>query len=248
MRKFVLAGLGLVALLAIATVAHGDPVTSPGGMTQTLDVTHSPTKAKKSAQVNVQLSISCAADKQCQAAPAPIGKPSPVVKTVVTLPRGMKLGYKDFATCTPEKLERSGVRGCSRKSQVGKGTLTADGRPVVDAPVQGTVTAFNGTNRRYLLYVIPELSSPLVIIGKLSGRTLSLDVPLVPTLPGQPNATLTKFQIKTGGTVTKRKRGKRRKIAYLQNPSKCPSGGYEWTFEFTYENGEKLTPKDKAPC
>jgi hypothetical protein len=248
MRKFVLAGLALVAVLAIAAVAHGDPATSPGGMTQTLDVTHSPKTKGKSTLVNVQLSISCAADKQCQAAPAPIGKPSPVVKTVVKLPKGMKLGYKDFATCDPKKLEKSGVKGCSKKSQVGKGTLTADGRPVVETPVQGTVTAFNGTNRRYLLYVIPELSSPIVIVGKLSGLTLTLDVPLVPTLPGQPNATLTKFQIKTGGTVTKRKKGKKRKIAYLQNPKKCPAGGHEWTFEFTYENGEKLTPKDKAPC
>jgi hypothetical protein len=248
MRKFVLAGLGLVALLAIAAVAHGDAVTSPGGMTQTLDVTHSPKTKGKGSQINVQLSIACAADKQCQAAPAPIGKPSPVVKTVVKLPKGTKLGYKDFATCDPNKLERSGVKGCSKKSQVGKGTLTADGRPVVEAPVQGSVTAFNGTNRRYLLYVIPELSSPIVIVGKLRGTTLSLDVPLVPTLPGQPNATLTKFQIKTGGTVKKKKRGKRVKVAYIQNPKRCPAGGYEWTFEFTYENGEKLAPKDKAPC
>lgn len=248
MRKFVVAALGLLATLAIATVAQGDAVTSPGGLTQTLDVTHSPSKAKRGTNVNVQLSISCAADKQCQAPPAPIGKASPVVNTLVKLPKGMKLGYRDFKTCDPRKLERSGLKGCSRKSRVGKGTLTADGRPVVETPVQGSVTAFNGTKRRYLLYVIPELSSPLVLVGKLSGLTLRIPVPLVPTLPGQPNATLTKFQIKTGGTVRKKKRGKRVKIPYLKNPSKCPRGGYEWSFEFSYENGEKLAPKDKAPC
>jgi hypothetical protein len=248
MRKFVLSGLALIAMLTAAAVAQGDPASSPGGMTQTLEIKQSSTKPKKGYKVTVTLSISCAADKQCQAPPAPIGKASPVFNTVVNLPKGTKLGYKDFPTCNPANLERSGVRGCSKKSQVGKGTLTADGRPVVEAPVQGTVTAFNGTNRRYLLHVIPELSSPLVLVGKLSGSKLTIPVPAVPTLPGQPNATLTKFQVNTGGTVTKRKRGKRKKINYLQNPSRCPRGGFEWKFDFTYENGEKLSPIDKVPC
>ncbi len=248
MRKFLMAGLGLVAMLVVATVAHGDAATSPGGLTQSLEVKQSSAKPKKGFKVTVTLAINCAADKQCQAPPAPIGKASPVSHTVVTLPKGTKLGYKDFATCDPKKLESGGVKGCSRKAQVGKGTLTADGRPVVETPVQGTVTAFNGTNRRYLLYVIPELSSPLVLVGKLSGNKLTIPVPAVPTLPGQPDATLTKFQINTGGTVTKRKKGKRKKINYLANPSKCPSGGFEWKFQFTYQNGEKLEPIDKVPC
>ena len=58
------------------------------------------------------------------------------------------------------------------------------------------MTAFNGTNRTYLLYVVPEISSPLVIPGKLKGKNvLDFVVPLVPTLPGQPNATLTYFEV-----------------------------------------------------
>jgi hypothetical protein len=248
MRKLGVAALGLIAMLAIAAIAQGDAATSPGGMTQTLDVKHSSKKPKKGFTVTVALSITCAADKQCQAPPAPIGKPSPVVNTVVTLPKGTKLGYKSFAKCDPKKLESNGLKGCSSKSRVGKGTLVADGRPVVETPVNGTVTAFNGTNSRYLLYVIPELSSPLVLVGKLSGNKLSIPVPLVPTLPGQPNATLTKFTVTTGGTVTKKKGKKKRKIPYLANPSKCPSGGYPWSLAFTYENGESLTPKDTVPC
>jgi hypothetical protein len=249
MRKFVIAALGLLATLAMAAaVAQGDPASSPGGMTQTLDIKQSSTKPKKGYKVTVTLSISCAPDKQCQAPPAPIGKPSPVFNTVVNLPKGTKLGYKSFPTCDPKKLEKSGLKGCSSKARVGKGTLTADGRPVVEAPVQGTVTAFNGTNKRYLLYVIPELSSPLVLVGKLSGSKLSIPVPPVPTLPGQPNATLTKFQVNTGGTAKKKRKGKTKKYNYLQNPRKCPKGGYLWKFDFTYENGEKLSPTDAVKC
>ena len=164
MRKVLFAATALVAALAIASVAQGGSATTPGGMTQTLEVTHSPTKPKKGTFVNVVLSTRCDPTKQCQAPPAPLGKAAAVTKTVVHLPKGMKTGYKDFPKCDPKKLQSSGLKGCSKKAIVGKGKLTADGRPVVDTPVAGSVTAFNGTNARYLLYVIPELSSPLVIM------------------------------------------------------------------------------------
>jgi hypothetical protein len=171
-----------------------------------------------------------------------------VFNTVVHLPKGMKFGYKYFPTCNPKKLEAKGVAGCSKKSRVGKGTLTADGRPVTTDLVNGTVTAFNGTKSggkpRYLLYVIPDLSSPLVLVGTLKGTTLTIPVPPVPTLPGQPNATLVDFKIKTGGTI--KKKGK--KYSYLTNPKKCPKGGYKWGLAFTYESGETLSPTDAVPC
>jgi hypothetical protein len=248
MRKFVIAALALMATLAVGTVAQGNTVTSPTGQSQSMTATHSPNKAKKGTKIKIVLAVRCDPTKQCQAPPAPIGKASPVFNTVVHLPKGMKMGYKYFPTCNPTKLETGGVKGCSKKAIVGKGKLTADGRPVVDTPVGGSVTAFNGTKSggkaRYLLYVIPELSSPLVLVGSLSGTTLSIPVPAVPTLPGQPNATLTDFSITTGGTV--KKKGK--KYSYLTNPKKCPKGGYVWKFDFTYENGEKLSPTDAAPC
>jgi hypothetical protein len=81
---------------------------------------------------------------------------------------------------------------------------------------------------------------------------LDFVVPLVPTLPGQPNATLTYFEVTTGATLTVKKKvhgkKKKKKINYLENPTKCPSGGYPWKLEFGYENGETLIPTDNAPC
>lgn len=92
-----------------------------------------------------------------------------------------------------------------------------------------------------------------MIPGKLKGKNvLDFDVPLVPTLPGQPNATLTYFEVTTGGVYkkTKKVRGKRKKVKinYLENPTKCPSAGYPWKIEFKYENGEALAPTDTASC
>ena len=98
--------------------------------------------------------------------------------------------------------------------------------------MQGTVTAFNGTNKTYLLYVVPEISSPLVDPGQAEGHERArLRVPLVPTLPGQPNATLTYFEVNDGRHGHKKKGGKKKKINYLENPTKCPSGGYPWKFD-----------------
>jgi hypothetical protein len=237
------AALGLVALSGVAIAGEAGP--SPSGQIQTLEVTHSPTKAStkkrtRGTKVKVVLTLRKADGS----------KPSPTVDSIVTLPRGMGLNYRDFPTCSQSTLQSRGPSGCPSKSRVGTGRLEADASPVL-AKVGGTVTAFNGPSRTYLLYVVPEISSPLVIPGKLSGRKLDFDVPLVPTLPGQPNATLTYFEVTTGGTITKRKRvrGKRRKVKinYLENPRSC-RGGYDWTLEFGYENGERLTPTDSAPC
>jgi len=253
MRKLVGLATALLGLLAFVAVATGDTAgPSPLGQTQQLDVTASPNKAGKGAKITVDLHVRCDAAKVCQP-PAggllagPAGKASPVVKTVVHLPKGMKTGYKDFPTCNPNRLESSGLGGCSKKAIVGKGNLTADGRPTAGV-VPGTVTAFNGVNKGYILYVVPEISSPIVLRGKLSGTTLTIPVPLVPTIGTNPNATLTDFKITTGGKIKKKKRGKRVTVNYLTNPKKCAAGGSLWKFDFTYENGETLSPTDKAPC
>jgi len=95
---------------------------------------------------------------------------------------------------------------------------------------------------------VPEISSPLVIAGKLSSGKLDFKVPLVPTLPGQPNATLTYFEVTTGkAKITKGKGKKKKTYYYIENPTKC-SGGFKWGFSFTYENGETLAPTDTATC
>jgi hypothetical protein len=239
MRKFVGLAIALVALVSIAAAAiAGEAGPSPSGQIQGLEASHSPNKAsKKKKKVGTKVKITLNLKKQDGT------QPSPTTDAVVTLPKGMGLNYTKFVQCERAKLESQGPRGCPSKSKIGSGKLTAGAEPVIPS-VQGTVTAFNGKSKTYLLYVVPEISSPLVIPGKLKGNVLDFDVPLVPTLPGQPNATLTFFEVTTGG---KAKKGKKR-YNYLDNPTKCPSGGYPWKIAFKYENGEALTPTDNATC
>ena len=250
-RSFTALGTAFAVLLALSAGALAGDATSPSGQIQSLDASHSSTKAssKKRARgtrVTIRLSL-----KRADA-----GKASPTTGAVVHLPRGIRLNYRDFPTCDQDRLEANGPRGCPRGSKVGTGRIRADARPVVTNEVGGTVTAFNGKNRTYLLYVVPEISSPLVIPGKLEGSRskprLNFQVPLVPTLPGQPNATLTYFEVKTGGKVKKRKRvrGKRRRVTvnYIENARRCTQSGWGWKIDFTYENGERLSPTDEVRC
>jgi hypothetical protein len=244
MRKLVglaIVGLGLIALTAVALAGSAGP--SPSGQTQTLEATHSPNKAsKKKKHVPTKVKIVLTLSKTDGT------KPSPTTDAIVTLPKGMILNYTKFPTCSQSKLEAGGPKACPKKSIVGKGRLEADASPVI-AKVGGTVTALAGPSKTYNLYIVPEISSPLVIPGKLKGKNvLDFDVPLVPTLPGQPNATLTYFEVTTGATIKKKKHGKRKKYGYLENPTKCKAGGYPWKIAFTYENGESLAPTDTAPC
>lgn len=240
MRKYVglaIALAGLVALTAAAIAGEAGP--SPTGQIQGLEASHSPNKAsKKKKKVGTKVKITLNLKKTDGT------QPSPTIDSIVTLPKGTGLNYTKFVACDKAKLEANGPSGCPSKSKVGSGKLTAGAEPVIPS-VQGTVTAFNGKNKTYLLYVVPEISSPLVIPGKLKGKSvLDFDVPLVPTLPGQPNATLTFFEVNTGG---KAKKGKKT-YHYIENPTKCPSGGWQWKLAFKYENGESLTPTDNATC
>jgi hypothetical protein len=249
MRRIVALATGLLTVFAVTAVAIGDEVgPSASGQSQGLEVTHSPNKASKSKKhrgTNVKVAITLKCAPTC-AGQFP-DKPSPTVRTVVTLPKGIFLNYTKFPQCAQAALEKNGPKGCPSKSKVGTGRIEANAKPVVDK-VGGTVTAFNGKNKTYLLYVVPEISSPLVIPGKLSGNTLDFKVPLVPTLPGQPNATLTYFEVTTGKAKIKKGKGKKKKTySYIENPTKC-SGGFKWSMAFTYENGEKLAPSDSAPC
>lgn len=270
MRRLAGVAISFALLVAFAAVALAGEATSPSGQIQALGVTHSSGKASTKkrhrgvfATVTVQLRKADGA------------KPSATTGAKVHIPKGMKLGYRHFAKCDPAKLQARGVNACPKRSKVGSGSIKADARPVVNETVGGSVTAFNGKYENgkptYLLYVIPQLSTPVLLVGRLletpSGSLLEIAVPPVPTLPGQPSATLTDLTVRTGGRIRKTKRVQRRKAKrvdrrktrrvrrrkrkvtynYLENPRRC-GGNWRWSIDFTYANGETLSPIADVPC
>jgi hypothetical protein len=257
-RKFlgVATLFGLLAFVAVALAAKVEVGPSPGNQFQSLEVNHSPTKAKKPAIINVDLNQR-AADGST---------PSLTTNTDVHIPTGMKLGYKDFPTCDPNKLvapadESKPPTGCTRKSMIGKGTGVADPRPLLgpDATdISAPVFAFNGKKQggkpTYILWANSPIDPDITIIGTLQGRVLKFVIPqgnpLCGGAGGDPNlcAGIKRFTVRTGGTIKKKKGRRKKKIAYLTNPSKCPSGGYKWTFDFKYRNNDTLSPSVSVSC
>jgi hypothetical protein len=246
MSKFIGLAAGLTTMLVVSGAALAASATSPGGVVQTLEVSHSSAKPGAGTYLTATMSFGSAN-----------GSRGAAVKQVnMHVLKRWGWSWAQFPKCDPAKLATQGPSICPKGSKVGTGSATADARPIVADPVNATVTAYNGKridgHRTFLLYIVPEIGSPFLVPGTETRRDfIEFPVPLIPTLPGQANALPTFFTIKAGGKITKTRRvnGSKRGVTinYFSNPRSC-NGGWPWQFDFTYENGEQLSATDEAPC
>jgi hypothetical protein len=252
-------GLAIATLLAVTAVAlAGEVGPSPSGQLHTLDWKVKPSTAGTKKRPRAATFEITAAHRTTTGA-----KPSPERRALLHLQKGYKLNYSLFPKCDRTRLERRGPSACPRGSKVGTGSAMADATPVVSTPVRATITAFIGKRKNtYLIYAVPELGLPVILEGTYRnvpsgpyGYSLDVSIPLVATLPGQPPATIVFFRIRTGArTIIKRKTkvgGKevtrKATVSLFENPRSC-KGSWQFAIEFTYENGDQLTPTDSVPC
>lgn len=252
----VLATVAFLAITCFAVASEAGP--SPSGQLHSLEWKVAPNKAstkKKERGATFEVTVS---HKTATGA-----KPSAERRALIHLQKGYKLNNGLFRKCDRTKLEGRGPSACPRGSKVGTGSAMADARPVVSTPVDATITAFNGKRKDTLLiYVVPQLGAPVILEGTYRnapagpyGYSLDVSIPLVVTLPGQPPATIVFFKIRVGAKTTIKKKvkiaGKRVtrkiKISFFENPRFC-KGSWRFAIDFTYENGEQLTPSDSVPC
>ena len=174
------------------------------------------------------------------------GQPPPLKNTTLRFPKGAVVNARYFKRCSPTKLLTRGPSGCPRASKIGAGKAQGDARPIVTDLIDAKITMYNGQPRNgnptIVIYAVPELSSPLVIVGELKrqphsspyGYVLSVDVPPIPTLPGQPNASVSFFD---ATTLDKTVRRGRRTIHYIQSPVLCSGTFFILDGSFSYLNG-----------
>jgi hypothetical protein len=173
-------------------------------------------------------------------------RPPALTNTTLRFPKGAVINARYFKRCSPNRLTTSGVKGCPSASIIGKGKAQGDARPIVNDPIDAKITMFNGQPRNgnptIVIYAVPEISSPIVIVGEFKrqprgsnyGYVLSVDVPPIPTLPGQPNASVSFFD---ATTLDKTVRRKGRKIHYIQGPIVCDGTFFLLDGSFSYDGG-----------
>jgi len=243
LRKKLIAAFGVVAVFAaLATAAYG-------AVSIVFKAEASPAKAGKSTGLKVDFTVS------------EPGQPQPPIlnRVVIKLQKGGKYNSSKFPRCKLASLQAKGPKGCSSKSKIGSGTGIGRALPVVEDPVNGKLTLFNGAKvggkDSVLVYVFPDLGPTFVVPCKITKKvqgnfdyTLDCSIPPIKTLPNAPDASVTYVKTKTPvKRVTKKRRGKRKKYYLIIAPRKC-KGKWKGSGKFYFATGEKQTVKMSQKC
>jgi hypothetical protein len=235
-RKLIV-GLGTaMAALAVAGIAYA-------AVNVTFNATVSPNKANKPAGLNVNI----ASTDDTPGALQP-----PIMNRIVIKLAGGKYNASKFPRCKLAVLQARGPNGCPSKSKIGTGTGIGLARPVVEDPVNGKLTIFNGDKQggrdTVLVYVFPDLGPTFVSVGKViksgSKYTLDFSVPPIKTLPSAPDASVTSVKTKTPRKSIKK--GKRKHYLIIA-PKRC-SGTWKASATFYFATGETKTVAFSQKC
>lgn len=181
------------------------------------------------------------------------GFPSPLTGINVYAPVGVKVASTGFATCALAALENKGPQGCPKKSSagpVGEGLgVTAFGDEEV--PEKVSIQSFFAPGG-LVFYVDGRSPVSLQIVEKAHwvsanapfGQELMIEVPLIQTVPGAPDASVLSFKVEVGAAY---KKG-RRTVSYITNPKRCPKGGFPVKMELQFLSGETVPAFDTVPC
>ncbi len=187
------------------------------------------------------------------------GVPAPLSKMVVHLPASLGIGLRGVSTCPPARLLRRGASGCPSSSLVGRGHALLDvhaGSQTI--PEEATLWALRGPSQggRPMLEIFGQGETPLdesslstAVLGPDSapyGSKLTVSIPPIPTLVGEPNASFVSLSLTIGGVDQSSR-------AYAAGgtitvPRSCPSGGFPFATEFTFADHSTASTTATAAC
>jgi len=166
-----------------------------------------------------------------------------------------KVNPDAFPHCTKEILRQQGPTGCPPRSQIGKGTATGDATPLISR-AYADVFIFNGPRVEGKPTVLAwgkargvQVSATVVsTLTRTSGRygiRVDTVIPAIPTVIGQPDATVDGFDVQVGASI--RKRGKL--IHFAEAPVGCKPGGFHFRLrlDLSYHEITGAEPGDTFP-
>jgi hypothetical protein len=194
--------------------------------------------------------------------------PSPLTGLNLYYPANLGIATSGLGleTCSAAILERYGPEGCPSQSQMGYGKGLVEipfGPDVLRETAQTTIFMAHVQEGHIGLLFYAEGHSPvsaqIVFQGLVLpapnpfGGDLATTIPLVPTLPGAPNAALVQLRSTIGPlhlTYYERTRG--RYLAYhprgIVLPLACPHGGFRFAASFSFEDGSHASAHTIVPC
>ncbi len=185
------------------------------------------------------------------------GVPSPVHRSVLSLPAGLTLDVPSLRSCSAARLQAHGPSACPPQSLIGRGHALAEalaGPEVISEEV--ALWAFIGPPQgsNPTLELLGEGSTPVpasvVITGTVIpahapyGEELVIPIPPIPSLPSVSETSLANLTLTIGANGPHRPRSANTVLV----PTTCPAGGWPFAAAFTYADGSSGSTVSKAPC
>lgn len=194
--------------------------------------------------------------------------PSPPTEFELRFPSSLNFDTSSLglAICSPTALEARGLEGCSPNAQIGTGYAEVEvpiGSEVFQEKTELTALMGppQGEQAGVLIYAAAKspVSAELIFQGDLLegngsfGELLETSIPLVPSLPGAGDASITKTQLTIGPsglTYYEHMRGKTVDFhpRGLELPERCPSGGFTFSLSMQFADGTDTTSAYTIPC
>jgi hypothetical protein len=185
------------------------------------------------------------------------GVPAPLRKSVMKLPAGVGLDIPALRSCSAGRLRARGPGGCPRQSKIGSGHALVEARAGSQLITERiTLWVFLGPLQNFqpTFEVLGEGTTPRqerVVLGGVVvpgsapfGEELVLSVPAIPTLPLEPDASMSTMTFTVGTRILRPPRDANTVVV----PESCPAGGFPFAAEFTYADGSTGSSLAKAPC
>lgn len=223
------------ALTALALAALSAPASASDAFEQTADIEYSRTTPGGATGLRALLEAEDPGEVVPKAA----------TKVVIYFARGTRFDTRAVPRCGADSREILESQGkVCRRSRVGTGSTVVRIGDLGGMKVENRVHAYN-TRGGIIFYLQRqgEIGQDLILRGKLRGRKLTTEVPVLPF-----NTTLTRFSVKIR-TISRRVRSGRRHVRrrYVRAPRTCRR---YWTVttRVTYEDGSRDSVRSRTRC
>lgn len=196
------------------------------------------------------------------------GLPSPLTHVSLRMPKGMNYVTTTLglSICKPEALVAKGIAGCPPNSRLGFGSAFVEVPFGTDAgheipEIQALMGPPHEGNIVVLFYAngLAPVYAQIVFAGELLpgegafGGDLDTQIPEIKSVTNGPPVSIINVNSTIGPShLTYYKRVHGKLVGYkpqgISLPTKCPSGGFPFSAQFTFLDGSQVIATHNVPC